>query len=206
MSNLILGGAHAYITGGSVTGGNVSLAANNTASITATANTTITGSGNAFGFVVAFNTIGWNTLNLGSQVVDALVGDNVLGTAQTSVTEAYVHNAGVTASGTLSLNAHNHATINATAGSDTGQTSAADFAFSAGDRIVRRGGRRADREQPHQHQHHGLRRSQLREQQHGAGGRRCFDHVAGRGCHHSQQLASGVVDDHVDAGCAGHSL
>ena len=140
VSNAVLSSALAFVDsstvrnttnpGTALTGG-VSLTAKNQSSIDATATTSVIGSGTTVGAVIAFNTVGWKPINLAFQIVDAFLGDSILGAAQPAVTQAYITNSSVTASGAVALSAETTATINAVAGADSEQTSASTFALTA---------------------------------------------------------------------------
>src|SRR5262249_30650661 len=92
VTNLVLSGSHAYITGSTVhqdgSAGAVSVTANDNATINATALTEILGKDAAnivgkgdignIGFILAFNTIGWQAENVLALGVDALLGGDVV--------------------------------------------------------------------------------------------------------------------------------
>ena len=79
VNNLVLSDADAFIQRSTVqadgaANGNVSISANNSSTIDAYAEGTVKSGGDAFGFTVAFNTIGWEAQDLLTQSIDAIIG------------------------------------------------------------------------------------------------------------------------------------
>ena len=137
VTNLVLSSATAFITVGKVTdsGGSVTVDAEDDSSINATATTSVKGSKQVIGFVVAFNTVGWQAQDLLSSTVDALIGDpalaNVFGGEQPASVTAYVEDSTITASGAVSVTAQSAAGINAAVSDKSTSKATNNFAIGA---------------------------------------------------------------------------
>ena len=119
-TNHVIGGASAYIDASTVTAnaGSVAVAADDTASITATETTALTADGDAVSIEAAFNVIGWQDDNFGLLALGTLLGDDsLLGSATPDLTQAYIGgDSQVTASDDVTVNALGSASITATVG------------------------------------------------------------------------------------------
>ena len=120
-TNIIQGGAEAYITNSTVgtatdsIGGDVSVDAINSSTIDAhLVNATESGS-QAVTLSLAFNTVGWTPQNILFNTVDAILGDsslaNAFGNEQGAGARAYLLDTTVVASGSLAISALNDASI-----------------------------------------------------------------------------------------------
>ncbi|MBF0461945.1 MAG: hypothetical protein HQL87_11155, partial [Magnetococcales bacterium] len=114
-TNLVLSGADAHINASTVTttAGDVALDASNTSYINAKTLNSTTSSGNGVTATLAFNTIGWKAQNILFNAIDALLGDSVLGDAQTAKVTAYLQDTTVNAAGAVTLSAASDATVRA---------------------------------------------------------------------------------------------
>ena len=116
-------------------GGSVTVDAEDDSSINATATTSVKGSKQVIGFVVAFNTVGWQAQDLLSSTVDALIGDpalaNVFGGEQPASVTAYVEDSTITASGAVSVTAQSAAGINAAVSDKSTSKATNNFAIGA---------------------------------------------------------------------------
>ena len=119
-TNVVLSKADAYIDESSVTtnDGDVSVSALNSSGIDATILSATTSGDKAFGFTIAFNSIGWKSQNILFNAVDALLGDPLISEAfhgeQPAEALAYVLNSDVDSAGGVHVNADNAAILNAT--------------------------------------------------------------------------------------------
>ncbi len=118
-TNVVQGGAAAYITGSTITttgGGDLSVRALNVSQIDATTKSASTSGANSYSFLLAFNTIGWRAQNVLFNTVDAILGDplisNALGNSQPDGTEAYIHDSKLDVSGAISVQAVDRSQIN----------------------------------------------------------------------------------------------
>src|SRR5439155_24773051 len=139
-TNVVQSAADAHITGGSVTnsGGGVTVDADNTATIDASALNATTSGGVGVGVTLAFNSIGWAPQNILFNTVDAIIGDPAISTAfggeVPSGAKAYVADTAVNASGAVSVGATAGASISSTVAnqaesSNSGFTSANGKSF-----------------------------------------------------------------------------
>src|SRR6201999_1866552 len=131
--------------------GSLTLTSSDEATITATADTTVNGkdgvgkvAGNV-GFILAFNTIGWQAENVLALSVDALLGGDVVsgntpsdatevnstfGGEHEDISEAYIQGSTIHAAGDdVSLSATTGATITAVDGNETETTAVNDVAI-----------------------------------------------------------------------------
>ena len=137
VTNLVLSSAKALVKDSEVadSGGNVILDAEDTSTITATAEGKVDGKAKTIGFEVALNTVGWQAQDVLSSTVDALIGDpllaSVFGGEQPVAVEASITDSGVSASGDLSLTADSAAAIDATTGNEATSNVKNDFAIAA---------------------------------------------------------------------------
>jgi hypothetical protein len=124
-TNQVVGNADAHVVDSSVTTatGDISVTATNTDTIAATTESSVTvggnGSGSAIGVVMAFNTIGAEVNNLLSLGVDALVGQNVLGSNNPATTTAYIQDSNIHSGGALTVQATSTETVTSTVGNNT---------------------------------------------------------------------------------------
>ena len=131
-TNRVQASALATVSGGSLTAhgtGNVSLDAENTATIDATTQQAVDFSGTSGSVVLAFNTVGYAPSDIGSLTLNALVGTQ-LGTANPSAVQASISNTTVVADGALTLNAVSTAHITSTLGNELTSSSSAMFGAS----------------------------------------------------------------------------
>ncbi|MCP4890640.1 MAG: hypothetical protein GY904_29090, partial [Planctomycetaceae bacterium] len=135
-TNVVQSSAVAKITnsevGDSTTsiGGNVTVTADNTSGIDATALTATETGDTAVGVVLAFNTIGWESQNALFNTVDGLLGNANIGSEDPAEVIAAVENSTVDATGDLTVAADNQAKLNATV--SNAPSSAASALFLAG--------------------------------------------------------------------------
>ncbi len=146
VTNTVLNGASASITGGTVTttaatgpdadAGDVTVSAQNTASIDASSTGSIAGETTAVGVVLAFNSVGYQPQNILFNIVDTIVGDPLIATATNGETPAdaiaFITGATVTAAGSVAVSAENSATISAVVGNEVSQKTAEDYQPTAG--------------------------------------------------------------------------
>ena len=132
VTNMMLSQAWAYIVDSDITTtgtGSLSLDAQNTSGMDASLNSTLATGDAAYGVTLAFNTIGWESQDVLTKTLDALIGSpeigQVLGLEESSQAKAYIENTPVSVAGNLSLNAVSAAQMNATV------SNAADSAASA---------------------------------------------------------------------------
>ena len=145
VTNMVLSSAAASVSGSSITDsadttknpgtGGVSVDAEDDSSINATATTSVKGAKQVIGFVVAFNTVGWQAQDLLSSTVDALIGDpalaNVFGGEQPAAVSASIEDSSVTASGDVAVTATSAAGINATVSDSATSKATNNFAIGA---------------------------------------------------------------------------
>ncbi len=129
-TNTLLGSTKAYIQDShlEVTGGNILLSATNTSTVEATNFSATKTGANAVGFMLAFNTGGYESQNLAFDSADALAGTSI-GTQTPLSVEAYLKDTTVNTDGNLSVTAENSATL--TSLTSTESTSAAAAFFGA---------------------------------------------------------------------------
>ena len=103
-------------------GARVTVAAANTASLSALARSQIEGFDKTFGAVLAFNTIGWKPSNILFNAVDAILGDPLISSAfngeQPSEALAWIRDAAITATGAVSVTAVQAATLESEVGNE----------------------------------------------------------------------------------------
>ncbi|MCP3939418.1 MAG: hypothetical protein GY708_29070, partial [Actinomycetia bacterium] len=119
-SNLVQGSTIAEITNSQIgdnttaVGGDVEVTADNTSGIDATLNSSTSTGDTAVGVTLAFNTIGWQSQNVLYKTIDALLGDDLIGTEDPAEAIARVTDSSVDATGNLTVTADNRAVLNAT--------------------------------------------------------------------------------------------
>ena len=120
-TNVVLVSAKAHIADSTVNGedadmsgddGNVTVNAQNTATVDATNHSFTSAGADGVGVVLAFNTIGYESQNVLYSTLDALIGTDI-GDQQPASVEAYIENSHVTADGNILVNAENTAILNA---------------------------------------------------------------------------------------------
>ena len=100
-TNMVLGGAAATMTGGSVqAAGGLDVLADTLTLIRATNAMTATSTGTAVGVTLAFNSLGWDASNIFAQGADALLGTTI-GTERPVATRAGIHNASLATGGVV---------------------------------------------------------------------------------------------------------
>ena len=119
-TNRVLGGATAGVLLSSLDiAGDITVRAELLAEIEAQALVAIDGAGNAFGLTLAFNTIGWEPTNVFFALIEALIGDPVIGENTAFGAErpanatAVIVGSGVSAGGELAVSAEAAASITA---------------------------------------------------------------------------------------------
>ena len=127
-TNLVLGGANAYVKDSTLAVEDLSLDAKTTARIDATTLSATTSGDTAVGVSLAFNTIGWQAQNVLCNAVDALLNTSI-GTEQPALTQAYVFDSTIDAIGDAAVSAESEATIHAKVGNEA--TSSASALFGA---------------------------------------------------------------------------
>ena len=127
-TNLVLTDSRAYIEDSTIDSLDLTVDAMNTSSLDAT-NSSLTESGAfALGVTLAFNTIGYDSVDVLRSSVDALLGTEFAGQTPAAV-EAYIVRSTVNATGDISVTADMTATLNARL--DASATSAATAFFGA---------------------------------------------------------------------------
>ena len=143
-TNVVQGGAEAYISGSTVTNsaaspdaddGNVRVNAQNTANIDATSVNATKSGGMGVGVTLAFNSIGWAPQNILFNTIDAIIGDPAISTAfgaeNGAGAKAYILGSGVSASGSVVVGATASSAI--TSGiTNTTEASAGGFTGATG--------------------------------------------------------------------------
>ncbi|MBE9179969.1 DUF4347 domain-containing protein, partial [Oculatella sp. LEGE 06141] len=108
-TNAVLNGTEASISNSSLLVGDTTVAADNSASITAEVVNATKSGDQAIGATLAFNTIGWQPQNILFNTVDALIGDpaiaDAFGASGGADTKAYLLNTSVNNTGALNLSA-----------------------------------------------------------------------------------------------------
>jgi hypothetical protein len=137
VTNVVLAGATASITGGDVTtSGDLKVLATNTSTLTATATTTIAAFDVSLGLVIAFNSIGWKGQNLLFNFVDALLGAPTLAAvfdgSEPSSAIALVRDANLNVGGAVEVIATQAAVLKATTGNEGFADAALDAVLAAG--------------------------------------------------------------------------
>ena len=130
VTNVVLSRASASITDGTVNaGGPVAVTARNRSGIDATLHTSAASAEKAYGFLIAFNSIGWKSQNILFNGIDAFLGDSLiadaLGGTRPAETLAHITNATVDAGGALSVTAESSAQLNATISNAADSTASA---------------------------------------------------------------------------------
>jgi hypothetical protein len=129
--NLILSGAEAWVEGGSMTAGSLSLTASNTSLIDASVRTAANSGDTAVGVTIAFNTLGWESQDLLTQAADALLGNpfaqDVFGLESPAAVRAFVRNSPLDIEGDLQLEALSQALIDATVSNAADSTASAFY-------------------------------------------------------------------------------
>ena len=120
-TNEVIGSATATITDSSVTttSGDLWVTATNSATITATTESSVTAGGTAVGIMMAFNAIGDAFNNLLSNTINAVLGQNVLGTITPAVTSAYIQDSSISSAAGLTVAADSSEQVTSTIGNDT---------------------------------------------------------------------------------------
>ncbi len=118
-TNVVQGGASAYITGSTITTtshGDLVVQAENVSQVDATTKSASISGANSYSFLLAFNTIGWEAQNVLFNTVDALLGDplisNALGHNTPDGTLAYVHDTKLDVAGSISVFSIDRSQIN----------------------------------------------------------------------------------------------
>ena len=133
-TNLVLSSASATVQDSDLTvGGDLTVAADDAASITADNSASMSSSGAAIGLTLAFNTIGWQAQNLLFNAVDALLGTDIGVEQAASVSASMVHTA-VAVAGNVVVSAGGQA---ADAGG-TGQVHGAHLSATISNEVISR--------------------------------------------------------------------
>ncbi|MGB3118400.1 MAG: hypothetical protein WBE58_06250, partial [Verrucomicrobiales bacterium] len=131
-TNTIQAEADAHILNGSVTvSGDLTVAASNTSEVEASTNAVVEGDGTSVGAVLAFNTLGYESQNILTQTIDALVGSTI-GNANPAKVKAYIQDATINAGGDVSVTGNNSASLTATLGNAASSASTADGVSASG--------------------------------------------------------------------------
>jgi hypothetical protein len=135
-TNLVLSSALAFIKDCSIktNTGDLVMSAANSSSINAETLTMASSGANAFGLILAFNTVGWKAQNVLFNTVDALLGDPLiassLGNEDPSRVEVFILDSSLDVAGYLTLTAISNASITSNVGNNA--TSAPTALFGAG--------------------------------------------------------------------------
>ena len=137
-TNRVLSSAHAYIEDSAIktTAGYLEVRAINASVLDATTLQLSTTGSESFGFLMAFNTVGWKPTNLLFAMLDALIGSTYLAEdafdgEQPAETWAYIRNAQVEAAGAVGVVATTESQIDALVSNDATSAPAA-FVGAAG--------------------------------------------------------------------------
>ncbi|MBF0453057.1 MAG: LEPR-XLL domain-containing protein, partial [Candidatus Magnetomorum sp.] len=129
VTNQLLSQTNAYVTHSTITTiGDLTINAQNLATIDAINNSVTTTGDTAVGMTLAFNTIGWESQNILFNTIDALIGTDI-GNQQPAEVQAYIENTGLIIGGNLSVTASNSAHLTASVSNDA--TSAASALMNA---------------------------------------------------------------------------
>src|SRR5205823_5739059 len=130
--------AEAHVSGASVTtaaSGDVTVQADNTATIDATTLNAVTSGGTGVGITLAFNTIGWKPQNLLFNLVDTIIGDPLIAGAFNgevpSGATAFVHESTLDADGAVLVKATAAASLTSLVQNQTAASSS-DFSSANG--------------------------------------------------------------------------
>ena len=137
-TNLVQSSSQASLENSTVTTtGNVSLDAADTAEINAVTKSLASSGDTAIGATIAFNTLGYDSQDVLTRSIDALLGTPIataLGTENTSETKAYILDSSVTAGDEVSVIADNRSSLDALISNEA--SSAASALVNAGGRAV----------------------------------------------------------------------
>ena len=116
VTNTVIGGADAHITGSTLTiGGDVTVQAVNNAALEAHLVNATSSGAEAIGVTLAFNTLGWEPQNILFNTIDALIGDpaiaDAFGADHASGASAYLEDTTVDATGLLTVSANSAAQL-----------------------------------------------------------------------------------------------
>ncbi|HZI44062.1 MAG TPA: hypothetical protein VFD53_02515, partial [Ilumatobacter sp.] len=134
VTNVMLSSAKAYVENSNISGGRVTVHAENSSTMDAASSTKIE-AWEAVSVVAVFNSIGWKSSNLLFNLVDTIIGDPLISSAfngeQPSAAVAYVRNSNVLAAGDLAVTAAQAAQITATAGNENVVEASVDIAIGS---------------------------------------------------------------------------
>ena len=131
-TNVARGETEAKVEDSDVTaGGDISVKASNTSSVDAVVENATASGDAAVGVTVAFNSIGYESADILSNSVDALLGKSVLGTDEASGATAFISNTTVDANGAIAVDAESAVSMNSSV-SNTTESSASALTGATG--------------------------------------------------------------------------
>ena len=131
-TNVARGETEAKVEDSDITaGGDINVAASNTSTVDATVENATTSGDAAIGVTVAFNSVGYESVDILSNSVDVLLGKSVLGTDEASGATAFISNTTVDADGAIAVDAESAVSMNSSV-SNTTESSASALTGATG--------------------------------------------------------------------------